>query len=121
MEIVDPARKFMVNGQVALLSDAFSDVAVGTTALLGADTGYTYRIMGLMLQGTTAVQGTVVIKGSGGAALMATITAPPNTGLPFVLPVIDSGYTQSIVGEGLSVTVGGAVVAVNIFYLKYKP
>lgn len=121
--VVDPIRKFEINGQVCTLRCA---ALVGTVAnnqtVVSSISGDIIRVMGLSAQTQNAAAGSFKLESSGGTALMAPIFAPPLTnGASYELPVIDSGYFETVVSEGLQVDIATQAVNLNVYYINYTP
>lgn len=122
MEIIDPTKIYMVNGEVTKVSPAPFTIAAGATAtLVAAISGYRIRVMAFFLQSTTGVQGGILFKSSGGTSLLTPIICPPSTAAPFLLPLTNSGYFETLTGEALQAMATTSDVYVNAFYTTYKP
>lgn len=122
--MMDPTRKYEINGQVSTLKTAFLAGGTGNNqTVLAAITGERIRIMGLVAQSSTSTEGSFNLKSaSGGATLFPAMFAPANNaGKPFELPVTDSGYFETVAGEGLFADIVTAAVTIAVFYVTYTP
>lgn len=124
MFIVDPLRKYQVNGEVAQLQTANIALAAGLNQLIvTAVTGKRIRCMGWKAQGNAAGFPSISFKSaSGGTVLTPHIYVPNNAaGLTNDLPVTDSGYFETLTGEGLYADINVANLNILVFYIIYKP
>lgn len=125
MEMIDPIRRFQINGQVyTILCTAFSGSIANNQAVVAAVSGKRTRVFGWKTQARDVAVVSIQLKSaSGGTALTPILNIPPyNAGLMDDLPFIDSGYFETNTGEGLYVDIAGTTGAVLlIFYITYTP
>lgn len=123
--IVDPVRKFEIQGQVRVLQTAQFNFAAGANQeVISAGSGVRRRVMGWSLQSANAANGSIYFKSaSGGTRLTATFWPPAiaPTAVPWDVPVVDSGYFETITGEGLYCDVATQPVSGNIYFITYTP
>jgi hypothetical protein len=119
---IDPARVYERNGQVyPVIAIPCAFAVANNQVVVTGTTGYIIRVMGWSVQSNTATQGAMVLKSaSGGTVLMSAKYAPPNTGLPWDLPITDSGYMETIVGQGLYCDVTAGAINLDVYVIKYK-
>lgn len=127
---VCPYKKYLQirDGGSGLEPIELKTVAVTLTAstsnivVVTAVTGKKIRVMGFYCQTNGAANAAISIKdGSGGTAYESFI-APQNTGLPFVLPVKDSGYWSTTTGNGVYADNGTATAGILVLrYVEYTP
>lgn len=122
--IVDPTRYFEVNGEKCKLLCAPLVLSVANDQqLIAAVTGKIIRVMGMILQCSSATVGNITFEnGSGGSDLFGPLNIPPSTaGDTFQLPIFESGYFETSSGTGLygDVVTGG--ILASLFYITYTP
>lgn len=122
--VVDPVKKFQVNGDVCQLFTAAAGIGVGNNAaVVSAVTGKRIRVMGWRIQSQTSAQATYAFKSASGGTFLTPTRYTPIWGtlIDDILDVIDSGYFETNTGEGLYVDVTIEAIAVMVFYITYKP
>lgn len=127
--IVDPIRKYQIkpanaaSGQVCtLLSKPFGLGVGNDQQVIAAITGKRIRIMGLMVQADGAGNPYIGFQtGAAGARILGAFYPSIVTLPPFLLPITDSGYAETIAGDGLYADVGVAAVTGSVFYVAYVP
>ncbi len=122
MIVVDPIRKFEIQGQVYTLQASITELAVGSDkVILSAVAATVIRVMGWLVSSDAASETAFRMKnGAGGGFLMSTSYGPMKTLPPFHLPVIDSGYFQAASNTALCADVATATCLITVFYLRYK-
>lgn len=121
---VDPIRYFETKGQVSTLTCAYLIGAVANNQqIVAAVTGKRIRVMGWMIQSSGAAPGAINFKSAnGGTQLTAALSMPPNgAGVIDHLPITDTGYFETLTGEGLFCDIATTTMSVNIFYTTYTP
>lgn len=127
--VVDSIRKFSIKtsgtDQVCTLQTALKFSAVANNVqIIAAITGQRIRVMGWNGQSDTAAVGRINFRSGtpAGTLLSRVHYLPPNTAVAFFeRPVIDSGYFETTVSQGLYMDVVTADVNVEVYYLAYIP
>jgi len=120
-EIVDPIRKFMINGQVYTLATQYNTLTVSNNqSILAAVSTQRHRVMGIIAQTNGATPGVLTLK-TGSTTRMIIAPGPSAQGGGFALPVIDSGYFETATNELLQADVGTTGIYLTVFYLTYTP
>lgn len=123
-ELVNPIKKYVVNGETATLTSVvLNALGVGTNQqIVAAVAGKRIRLMGYIVQSNTGVSGQLGLRdGNAGAYIVPNIYFPINTAPVEHLPVIDAGYTETSTGIGLFADVITAAVNALIHYIIYTP
>lgn len=120
---IDPIRIYEINKQVSTLQTAVFNSAVGANqSVIAAVTGKRIRIMGMTLQAASTAGDIIFKSGTSGTNYITCVFKPPALTLPpFLLPVTDSGYCETVTGEPVYADVGTAACYVNLFYITYTP
>lgn len=123
MEWIDPTKRYQVNGQVFAIDCAFASFAVGNNqAIVAGVTGRRHRVMGFLLQSQAAAIGTISLKDSNAGTVKILSVGPSGAaGPPFLLPVIDGGYFDTVTGSGVYVDVFTNAIHLTVFYISYVP
>lgn len=126
--VVDPLRKYEVNGEVCQL--LCQPLTVSTTAantqVVAAQTGKKIRVMGWQAQSRGATTTDMLFRSdSGGTQIEGTTTVPSKGSAdekPFVKPITDSGWFETSTGHALYVTVTGTDgLWLAVYYIVYTP
>jgi len=124
MIIVDPVRKFLVKEQVCQLTNYYLSASVANNQqVVAAVSGKRIRVMGLWgISGGAGISSCTLKSASGGTALQS-FTLPANTSAqPNVqMPVVDSGYYETVTGEGLFLDVATTAALINVQVIIYTP
>lgn len=121
--MIDPTKVFQINGQVYKLDGTSFNFGVGNNqAAIAAVTGKIIRVMGLTAQ-SNAAAGSVFYKDSNAGTTKVQVSPAPTaaSGLFYTLPVINSGYFESLLSAGIYVDIFGAAVVSDLFYIIYTP
>lgn len=120
-EQIDPTRMYQISGQVYPLQTGCISlaIAVGTTVIAASAT-QRHRIFGVVAQTNGAAPGLLILKAGAAQKL---IVGPGTTaaGLPFTLPVIDSGYWETATNEAVLADVTTTAIYLTISYITYTP
>lgn len=120
--VVDPIRIFEIKGEVCTLTSTQGNYAAGSSAMVAGVSGKRHRIMGWKLGGSAVGFPTVSFISSGATVITPAFVVPNNAaGLTDFLPIVESGYGETLTGEGLSIVVGVANVNALVFYITYTP
>lgn len=121
--MISPPQIYFVNGDTCKLNAGLDfSGATGFQTVVAGVTGKIHRLMGMILQSPGTVGSVAVYSNSGGTVILSPITAPAaSTGNAFVLPIADSGYCETLVGQALAVGVSTQAVNGSYFYITYKP
>lgn len=124
---VNPLKVYEINGIPCKVKSAQSSGTVGNDrTVVSAVTGKIIRVMGFTITPTVtnvALGNTPYIAlkdGSGGTGLILYGVAN-GLGGSQGLPIVDSGYCETTVGNGLFMDVGIAAVYYTVFYIEYTP
>lgn len=117
-----PLKFFERNGIVYPVVSVPCAFAIGNNqAIVTGTTGYIVRVVGWHGQSNGAAQGTFIFKSaSGGTVLTSAKYLPPNTNEPWCVPLDDSGYCETVSGQGLYADVTAAAINLDVFVVKYK-
>lgn len=121
---VNPKKYFEVNGQNCELKSVVSELTVANnTAVVTAVSGKRIRVMGLISQGDGGTVGSFQYKSaSGGTMISIPLVSPPTTnGEVLNLPVNETGYWETVTGEGLYVDCVTASLNLQTYYIEYIP
>lgn len=123
---IDPLKYYQRKGRhsesTPLKAARFSLSTGNDQQIVAAVSGKRIRVMGLIAQSTTSTAGSFTLQSaSGGAAFSGGYHAPANTLPPWLLPITDSGYWETEIGEGLFSDVATAAITGDIFYIEYTP
>lgn len=120
--MIDPTRVYQIGGQVCpVISTFFAQGISANNALVTGVAGKVIAIMGLVVQSNNVAQGTLqLLDGSGGTNLYSFLS-PPNTALPFVLPIDNHNYGKTTVGNGLFSTILTQAQQFTLHYIIYTP
>ena len=121
---VDPTRMYETpNGVCKLSCAAIVTTVANNQQVVAAVSGKRIRVMGWLAQSVAAAVGAFTLKSaSGGTALMTPLYVPAITaGACEKLPIVDSGYMETVAGEGLFVDVITAAINLDVFYIIYAP
>lgn len=120
---IDPTKIFLINGTNAPLLAIPAALGVSVNNILVAvAAGKRHRVMGWIAQGSGAGVSTFQLKSSGGAFIMGALAVPGNgAGLNDKLPISNTGYFETLTGEGLQVDIAGAAIQMTVFYITYTP
>jgi hypothetical protein len=122
--IIDPVRiyEYKDSGVSAVATGAVELGTGNNQVVVAAVTGKRIRVMGWSVQGTTSTQGYFYLKSaSGGSLRTGRWTFPASTALPWHLPVIASGYFETVTGEGLYIDITTAALSMDLYYTTYTP
>jgi hypothetical protein len=122
--MIDPLRIYEVAGQVCALLRVHGEYAAGLNqTVLAGITGKRIRIMGYQCQSITGTASGFAIKDGAAGARLTALAAPPNTVLPYLAPITESGYFETSTGSAIGLDVGGGAPNMNltIFYIAYTP
>lgn len=105
------------------IKNATSSITASTNnTVVSAQSGKVIRVMGLVVHGSSATDGNIVIRSNNSTPLFFYLPFFKNTvTTPFILPVIDSGYEETAVGESLTIDAITAGCYYSIFYVIYTP
>ena len=120
-DAIDPIRTFQsTNGDTLKVKTLFATPAVGTTTIFATPAGKIFRIMGWKLQSNDAAPGFLTLRSS--TTILAALTTPSNVnGETNDLPLTDSGYMESGVGESIIADVTTTLQIIHLFYVLYTP
>jgi len=121
--MVDPVKKYQINGEALKILPAVATCVVGTNKLvLAAITGKIIRVMGWNVSTAGAVGSFFLKSASGGTAITNVVDVPAaTTGYNEFKPIVDSGYCETNVGEGLYADIFTTDIYLTIFYIAYTP
>ena len=119
--IIDPKRKYEINGQVYPVLSKYSNYTVSNNQLVVAGvSGYRVLVMGWIIQSLDAAGSAVGFKSASGGTSLAYIAAPALIDGPEKQEITDTGWFETNTGEGLYLDVSTFTANITIFYIQYK-
>lgn len=107
-----------------LTFSASAPIGVGNNQqVFGGQAGLKFRVVGWIAQSQGAGLSTFTLEtGTLGHAIMAPLTVPGNgAGLSHLLPIYAPGYMETVVSEGLYISVTTTGLNITVFYITYVP
>jgi hypothetical protein len=120
--IISPPQVYEVKGEVTKVLCSTNAYGTGNNqSIVTAVSGKIIRVMGFTSSGTT-VHSIGLKSNSGGTVLYAHYADTTIDGIPYLLPITDSGYFETTVSHGLFADITSAnAVNLNVFYITYTP
>lgn len=121
---VNPKKFYEIGGVNCELKTKVSELTVSNnTLVVTAVTGKRIRVMGLISQGDGGTVGSFQYKSaSGGTMISIPIVSPPTTnGDVLIIPINETGYWETVTGEGLYVDCVTASLNLQTYYVEYTP
>jgi len=121
--VYDPLRVYQhANDNTCELFTVFLSAGVGNNIqVVPAVTGKAIRFMGAVTLSASTTPGIVAFKDANGGVGKFYINAPSNANPNFILPVINSGYYNTGLNNGIYVDVLGTTCNFSVQYIVFTP
>lgn len=122
--VTDPIRRFELKGEACKLKSVYLQTTVANNILVVTGvSGKIIRVMGILADSTAATIAGLTFKSASGGTNILHMVVPANSSATpnALLPITDSGYTETNTGEGLFVDCVTTAANVTLFYIVYTP
>lgn len=117
---IDPTKIYEINGNACPVTPLPVVAGVGNNqVLIAGATGYRHRVMGKEIASQVGLT-QLSFKSASNVKYVSNVNSIVS-GVPYLLPITDSGYYETNTGDPLLVDVATNGFAGTIFYISYKP